>query len=140
MDISARSGPALQVTKIGRGLAVADYDNDGRLDLVVTGVGEAPLLLRNQTAPRSWLTIAAQGAASNRFGLGARVRIELGATSQTREINNVASYQSASDMRLHVGLGSLKVVPRIEIRWPSGAVQSLTNVTANQILTVTEPR
>jgi hypothetical protein len=140
VDISARSGPALQATRVGRGLAVADYDNDGRLDLVVTAVGQPPLLLRNQTTPRAWLTIAARGTTSNRFGLGARVRVGSGPSARVRAINNVASYQSANDMRLHLGLGDLKVVPAIEIRWPSGRVQTLTNVAANQILTVTEPR
>lgn len=140
VDITARSGPALRTKSVGRGLAVADYDNDGRLDVVIANIGRAPILLKNQSSSaHAWLSIQPRGRTSNRFGLGARVRVQTAAGIQVREVNNVASYQSANDIRLHVGLGATKVVPRIEILWPSGKTQVLTNVAANQILTVEEP-
>jgi len=139
-DVSAQSGPALQVERIGRGLAVADFDNDGNLDVVISSVGQRPVLLRNQgVGAGNWLMIRAKGKKSNAFGLGATVTIETSEGRQVREINNVASYLSSNDVRLHVGLGGAKIVQRIEIRWPSGTRQVLTDVAVNQILVVEEP-
>lgn len=139
-DVTARSGPALQAERVGRGLAVADFDNDGNLDVVISSVGRKPALLKGQGAGKgSWLLIRAEGTRSNRFGLGATVTIETAAGRQVREINNVASYLSANDVRLHVGLGSAKSVQRIEVLWPSGTKQVLTDVAANQVLTIKEP-
>lgn len=133
----AVAGPALQTLRVGRGLAVADYDNDGRLDIVITSVGRKAVLLRNTNVSRShWISIRAEGKASNRFGLGARVEVEAGGLTQVREINNVASYLSANDVRLHVGVGSAAVIPRIAIRWPDGATQTLADVPADRMMVV----
>ncbi len=139
-DISARSGAALQARRVGRGLAVADFDNDGNLDVVISSVGQRAVLLKNQgVRSGNWIQIRAQGTASNRFGLGATVRAETAGKTQVREINNVASYLSSNDTRLHLGLGDAKIIQRLEILWPSGRRQVLTDVAANQILVVKEP-
>jgi hypothetical protein len=140
LDVSDRGGPGIRAERVGRGLATADYDNDGDLDVVISSIDMPPALLRNET-PRTgnWLLIRAEGTKSNRFGLGATVRIETAAGTQVREINNVASYQSSSDVRLHVGVGAVKVISRIEVLWPSGAKQELKDVAVNQILAVKEP-
>ena len=139
-DVSAQSGPALQAARVGRGLAVADFDNDGHLDVVISGVGQPPALLRNQgVRGGNWIAIRAQGTKSNGFGLGATVQVKTSERLQVREINNVASYLSSNDTRLHVGLGAAKIVQRIEILWPSGAKQTLQDVGVNQILTIKEP-
>jgi enediyne biosynthesis protein E4 len=139
-DISARGGPALQVERVGRGLAVADFDNDGRLDVVITNVGRSPVLLKNQTTPKgNWILIRARGHKSNSFGLGATVRIETSEGKQVAEINNVASYLSSNDVRLHFGLGKATRIQRIDVMWPSGIRQVLTDVAVNQILVIDEP-
>ena len=138
-DVSAQAGAALQNTRVGRGLAVADFDNDGFLDVAISSLGRRAVLLRNRGVSRkNWIEIRAEGTTSNRFGLGATVRVQTPGRLQVREINNAASYQSANDTRLHVGLGDAKTIPQLEILWPSGVRQVLTAVAANQILTVKE--
>jgi hypothetical protein len=138
-DVSALSGPALQALRVGRGLAVADFDNDGRLDIVITSVGRKAVLLRNtRAAAGHWITIRAVGTRSNRFGLGARVEIQTPGLTRAGEINNVASYLSANDVRFHAGVGAVTVIPRIVIRWPSGTTTTLTDVAVDQVLVVRE--
>jgi hypothetical protein len=138
-DVTAQAGPALQVERVGRGLAVADYDNDGTLDVVINNLGRPAVLLKNHTSNGAhWLTIQAKGRRSNAFGLGATVTIETSEGTQVREINNVASYLSASDTRLHVGLGHATIVKRLAILWPSGITQVLENVKPDRVLTIEE--
>jgi hypothetical protein len=138
-DVSALAGGALQNTRVGRGLAVADFDNDGFLDVAISSLGRRGVLLRNRgVSKNNWLEIRAEGTTSNKFGLGATVRVQTAGGLQVREINNAASYQSANDIRLHVGLGAAKTIPQIEILWPSGIRQMLKDVAVNQILTVKE--
>jgi hypothetical protein len=99
-----------------------------------------PVLLRNGTArPGNWILIRARGNKSNAFGLGATVTIETAGGRQVREVNNVASYLSSNDVRLHVGLGAATIIQRIEVVWPSGTKQTLTNVAVNQVLVIDEP-
>lgn len=139
-DISDQSGAALQTPRVGRGLAVADFDNDGNLDVVISSVGQPAVLLRNQGLPkRNWIVLRAQGRKSNGFGLGATVRLETAEGVQVREINNVASYLSSNDVRVHFGLGAAKIVQQIDITWPSGTKQVLKDVAVNQVLAVKEP-
>jgi enediyne biosynthesis protein E4 len=138
-DVSAESGPAFRIKHVGRGAAVADFDNDGDLDIVIADCGGPALLYRNDGGNRNhWLAIKARGRESNRFGLGSKVRVNAGGVTQYREINPSGSYLSTSDMRLYVGLGKETVARRLEIEWPLGKKQVLENVPANQILTLDE--
>jgi hypothetical protein len=139
-DVSAQGGAALQVPRVGRGLAVADFDNDGNLDVVISNLNQRPVLLRNLgVRGGNWILIRAKGKKSNSFGLGATVTLETSVGKQVKEINNVASYLSSNDVRLHFGLGAAKIIQRIEVLWPSGTRQVLTNVAVNQILVIEEP-
>jgi enediyne biosynthesis protein E4 len=138
-DVSALAGAALQTARVGRGLAVADFDNDGFLDVAISSVGRKAVLLRNRgVSKNNWIEIRAEGTKSNRFGLGATVRVQTPGALQVREINNAASYESANGIRLHVGLGAAKMIPQIEILWPSGIRQVLKDVAVNQILRIKE--
>ena len=139
-DVSALAGAALQAMRVGRALAVADFDNDGYLDVAISSLNQRAVLLRNSGARTgNWITIRAKGNKSNAFALGATVTIETSEGRQVREINNVASYLSSNDIRLHVGLGAAKLIRRIDVLWPSGARQVLTDVAVNRILTIDEP-
>ena len=139
-DVSTLAGAALQATRVGRGLAVADFDNDGHLDVVITSLNERAVLLKNQGARGgNWIMIRAKGKKSNAFGLGATVTVETTEGRQVREINNTASYVSSNDVRLHVGLGAARVIRYIEVLWPSGMRQVLKDVAVNQMLTIEEP-
>ncbi len=137
--MSDLSGPALQQKRVGRGLAVADMDNDGDLDVAIANQGQAPQLLKNQSSGNNWLIVRARGKASNRFGFGARIEIEAGGQRQVRELTPVSSYLSSNDTRLHVGLGAAKVVSRISVFWPGGKLQVLENVAVNQRLVIDQP-
>jgi hypothetical protein len=137
-EVSAESGEAFRIQHVGRGLAVADFDNDGDLDIVVTDCGGRPLLLRNDGGNRNhWIALSARGRESNRFGVGAKVRVTSGGRTQLREVNPYGSYLSTSDMRLFFGLGSATVA-RVEIEWPSGKKQAIDGVRTGQILLLDE--
>ncbi|MPY89448.1 MAG: hypothetical protein GEU99_16165 [Luteitalea sp.] len=139
LDASAEAGPAFRIEHVGRGSAVADLDNDGHLDIVVANAGAAPIVMHNDGRTRQhWLRVVARGKVSNRFGVGARVAVESGGRAQVREIGAAGSYLSASDLRLHVGLGRNESVDRLIIQWSSGRRQTLERITGNQQIVLDE--
>jgi tetratricopeptide (TPR) repeat protein len=121
-DVSEQAGPPWQVLRLGRGLAVGDIDNDGRTDVLIAGQGAPLALFHNQPAPAAghFLTLALEGVASNRDGVGATVTVTAGGRSQVAARFGGGSYLSASDPRLHFGLGVARQADRVEVRWPSG--------------------
>lgn len=139
-DVSAISGDVFQKKWAARGLAIGDIDNDGALDVVVTTNNGPAYVLHNQAGGKNhWLTLSLIGRKSNRDGIGAEVKVvSSSGLAQYATANTTGSYQSANDKRVHFGLGADEVVKLIEIHWPSGIVQRLENVKANQTLTVTE--
>lgn len=136
LDVSASTGAAFQVPRAHRGVAVADFDNDGRLDMAVSVLGEAPELWHNVTAePQSWVAFELTGHASNRDGIGAEIRVngQLGVRVSSQ------GYTSSALVPVHFGLGAAASVVKAEIRWPSGKLQVLKHVPINRVVRVTEP-
>ncbi len=142
----AEAGPSFGSEKAGRGAAFGDLDNDGAIDAVTSNIGEAPTILRNMTRrntarqPNHWLSMRFEGKRANRDGIGCRVKLTMASgKSQFYEVQTASGYLSASDRRVLAGLGAEAVVPRIEIRWPGGRVQTLARVKADRNLVVREP-
>jgi len=138
-EISQQSGSGFAKDGVGRTLIGGDIDNDGDIDLVVTNNGGAAEILRNTGGnARNAVEIRVVGTRSNRDGLGARLTITAGGRTQVREIKSGSSYLGQNDLRAHVGLGEATRVDRIDVRWPAGQTESIRDVAANQIVTVTE--
>ena len=138
-DVTASGGPGLQVVKSSRGVAFGDFDNDGRIDAVVVNMDDTLTLLHNTTRNGNhWLTVRTIGARSNRDGIGARVRVRAGGRDQIREVKTSGSYASASDPRVHFGLGTASKIESLELKWPSGARQVFTDVPEDRIVVVHE--
>jgi hypothetical protein len=140
VDVSSDSGDVFHQAWVGRGLAIGDLDNDGRMDAVVTTNDGPAYILRNETKTQNhWLIIKLVGHKSNRDAIGAVVKAATNKMTQYATVTTAGSYLSSSDKRVHFGLGSETVVWTLEIRWPSGIVQIVRNVQADQILRVDEP-
>ncbi|MFN7995645.1 MAG: CRTAC1 family protein [Bryobacteraceae bacterium] len=139
-DVSARSGPPFQARLAARGAAFGDLDNDGFVDTVVSVNDGNPVILRNLGNKNHWLLIDTEGVTSNRDGIGAQLHVvsESG-VEQYAVVTTGGSYLSASDKRVHFGLGADKHAKLLEVTWPSGVVQKLTNVPADQIVAIREP-
>jgi hypothetical protein len=136
---SAEVGGDLLVEKSSRGAAFGDYDNDGDVDVLVINMSDRPTLLRNETTSgHHWITIRLEGTRSNRDGIGARVRVEAGGRTQSAEVRGDGSYLSHSDVRAHFGLARSTRVDRVEIRWPSGLVETATGLAADRFYVARE--
>jgi len=139
-DVTAQAGPGFDMKMVGRGSAVADYDNDGDLDIFTLNSNQRGVLLRNDTPPtHHWLALRLEGRRSNRDGIGARIAIHAGGRTQMLEARGASSYLSQNDPRLFFGLGEMEKVERIEIFWPSGIYQELRGVAADRFIEVMEP-
>jgi enediyne biosynthesis protein E4 len=140
VDVSAEGGEVFRRAWVGRGLAIGDIDNDGRLDAVVTTNDGGIHVLHNSTQTQNhWLTLELVGHQSNRDAIGAEVKVVTAKGSQWATVTTAGSYLSSSDKRVHFGLGSEAVSRTIDIRWPSGIRQTLRDIRGDQILQVQEP-
>jgi enediyne biosynthesis protein E4 len=135
--LESGAGPATPHSS--RGAAFGDFDNDGDVDILVFNMNEAPSLLRNDYAgPNHWLEVKLEGTTSNRAALGAVVRVRVNGRTEAQTVLSQASYYSHNDLRLHFGLGSAAAAEIIEVRWPSGRVETLKAVRGGRVVTIKE--
>ena len=132
-DVTAQMGAGFALRKISRAAAFGDYDNDGDIDILVTNWNQTADLLRNDGGNRNnWIQIQTIGTQSNRSGIGARIKVVTGEFTQYAEVQSSGSYLAFSDLRVHFGLKDAETVDLLEIRWPSGKIETTVNLRANQ--------
>ncbi|MFC5864994.1 CRTAC1 family protein [Acidicapsa dinghuensis] len=140
-DASATAGTAFMALRSHRGAAFGDLNNDGAVDIVTSSINARPQILMNRTANGNhWILLKLVGTRDNRDGLGTKVKITTSEGVQYNEATTAVGYNSSSDKRVHFGLGKATTIERIELAWPTGVKQTLTNVKADQVLTMVEPR
>ncbi|MBM3802509.1 MAG: CRTAC1 family protein [Acidimicrobiia bacterium] len=133
LDVGKLAGRDLQKEGLGRGLAFADFDNDGDLDFIIANLNSSPRLMRHEgMAERHWAMFKALGVKSNRDGIGARITVVTGSLRQIGEIKRTVGIYSASDPRAHFGLGQASEIDRVRVEWPSGTVQEFSHVAADR--------
>jgi hypothetical protein len=138
-DASDMTGKALQERHVSRGLAVGDLFNDGDMDVIIGDIDGGPMVLRNRGIPgRHWVSFELNGTRSNRLALNARITIVAGGMTQTDEVHSGGSYLSQNDLRIHFGLSNTTRIDKVEIHWPSGRNETLTNLAVDQQYTVIE--
>ena len=138
-EVAMQCGSALAEERASRGTAFGDIDNDGDIDIIVNDLDGPPQLLRNDGGNRNnSVLVKTIGVKSNRDGIGARVKVVSGNLMQVEEVRSGGSYLSQNDLRLHFGLEKRTTVDLIEVRWPSGVVDTVTGVRANKIVTIKE--
>ncbi|HKV61359.1 MAG TPA: CRTAC1 family protein [Candidatus Acidoferrum sp.] len=137
-DISLGSGPGISTPFNSHGVATADFDGDGTVEILVNNSHDSPSLLKNLGEHQNWVIVKLVGTKSNRDAIGARVTVRANGHRQVQEVRSGGGYNSQSDFRLHFGLGSASKLELLEIRWPSGLTEKIANASANQILTVKE--
>jgi hypothetical protein len=138
-DISSSAGPGITTAQSGRGLAVGDLWNDGRISAVVSNMNAQVSLLVNQIkSGNHWIGIKTIGTRSNRDGIGAKIRVKAGDRVMVDEVRSGSSYDSNNDMRVHFGLGRIERAEWVEVRWPSGLTERFSNLQIDGIRSLKE--
>jgi enediyne biosynthesis protein E4 len=137
-DVSEQAGPAFRTPRPARGLAVGDLDDDGRPEIVLVNMNSTPSLLKNSGPRGHYLNVALTGTQSNRSAIGARVIVTAGSRKMIDEVMSGGSYYSQNSFTLHFGLGQCEIVDNVEVRWPSGIVQTTGKAPVDQMLKIVE--
>jgi enediyne biosynthesis protein E4 len=138
-DASEETGPAMRIPRVSRGVAAGDLFNDGNVDIVVEDLAGEPMILKNNgIAGRNWVSFELQGTKSNRLAIGARLKVVAGGMTQTEEIHSGGSYLSQNDLRVHFGLNTATKIDSVEIRWPSGKIETLKNLDSDKFYSILE--
>lgn len=138
-DASDQAGPALMERRVSRGVVAGDLFNDGKMDVIIEDLDGSPMILRNPGLPgRHWVSFELAGTKSNRLAIGARVKIVAGGMTQTAEVRSGESYLSQNDLRVHFGLAAATKIDSVEIWWPSGAIDTLKDLAADEFYSVLE--
>ena len=139
VDESQSAGPGLQVRQSSRGTALADFDDDGDLDVFIVNEGAAPTLLRNDSpGDAAWLRVRLRGVQANRFGIGARLRLSTSEGTQTRELRRGAGYASSQEPLVHFGLGEASSIEELRVEWPGGETQLFRELPLRSTVLLTE--
>ena len=139
VNFSERTDAAVAARKVSRGAAFGDIDNDGDIDIVVSNLKDSPTVLRNDGGNTAqWLGVKLVGTHCNRDAIGARVTAISGGLTQIREVKSGSGYLSQNDLRLHFGLGAARSVDTLTVRWTCGKIQTLQDITANQVIVISE--
>jgi hypothetical protein len=140
VEVGRQAGPGFASEKVSRALVTGDIDNDGDLDVLISNNGQSPDLLRNEGGGRvgNALLVKLRGRESNRDAIGAKVTATFGGRRLVREVRAGASYLGQHDIRVHFGLGAVAVIERLDVRWPSGRLEAIQSVAAQQVVTVVE--
>jgi hypothetical protein len=139
VNISATAGAVFTLPLAARGAAFGDLNNDGQVDAVVAVLDDVPVILKNNGTKNHWLGISLVGTKSNRNGIGARVTVtNFVGQKQIEDVSSAGSYLSSNDPRIVFGLGSAKAVKSVEVRWPSGRVQTVTNPVIDRYMRIIE--
>jgi hypothetical protein len=144
-DVTQRGGPGITVPNASRGSAFGDFDNDGDVDVIVNTVNGFPQLLRNDSKlQNNWIKVRTLGVKSNRSGIGARIKVTSSIKGQPKpraqidEVRSGSGYISQGDLRVHFGLGKSERADVIEVRWPSGLVDTVKDIPANRLVYIKE--
>jgi len=139
VNVSATAGAALNNPIAARGAAFCDLNNDGQFDVVISVIDAPPLILRNGGTRNHWLGVSLSGSKSNRNGIGARLTVtETSGKKQVFDVTSAGSYLSSNDPRIVVGLGAATAVRSVEVRWPSGRVQTIANQEIDRYIAINE--
>ncbi len=140
-DATANAGPGLAPMRSARGVALADADDDGDVDMLIVDLDHPPRLLENQSPRRGrWIAVRLAGRGANSAGLGALVSVSAGARTWTREMRTIAGLYASHDPRLHFGLGPWDGPVSVEVRWPDGLLQVIEDVACDELLVVNQPK